>query len=520
MSEVAAAAARQLQEIARRILADGTVSAADRTLLAQAADPPVPAPANLVPADAGQPSFGHREALLRLSARKTGEDDSVRRARMRYHARMLGHAAAPQAPEFRPLVTILIPVFNRADLLAEAVESCLAQTWRPIEILVIDDGSTDDPAGALARYGDQVRLLRKPKGGVASARNLGVDQARGDFIHFLDSDDLLLPTAIEQKVAAFAAVGDADLCYGQSQWLDMRVSPPAARPARLRNLDDPIRSMIVAFAFPVPAVMLARWRMLALPRFEEDLRRSSDFRYWQQLGFAGVKAIGVTTPTATLRRFPQSLHLTPVEADDSHAVALLRGLADLARHPSAWPYGFEYLNILVEGRVHHWLGAKRSPRVDRAVAELSDAWHGGAVMFDGAPLSPLPLLASLRDGVERLRRRGQWPDQDPDGAYRQLRGALDAAIAVAPSLSGRDIEFWAATPSRDTAMAAFCDALLRHAGADRGAAIAGVVLRGATRLPKPKAARRIAHLAARLCPLLGARWSARLAIGWAMRRSR
>jgi len=139
---------------------------------------------------------------------------------------MLGYGLAPDRKEFRPLVTVLLPVGNRAGALVEAVQSCVDHTWRPIEILVVDDGSADDPQSALHPFGAQVRLIHKMNGGVASARNLGLRMAQGDFIHFLDSDDLLAPTAIENNVAAFAAVADADLCYGQSQWIDMRTVPP------------------------------------------------------------------------------------------------------------------------------------------------------------------------------------------------------------------------------------------------------------------------------------------------------
>ena len=74
---------------------------------------------------------------------------------------------------------------------------------------MVDDGSTDNPAAALQKFGDRVRVLRKPNGGVSSARNAGIAAARGDFIHFLDSDNLLLPDAVSAKIAAYAAVADA-----------------------------------------------------------------------------------------------------------------------------------------------------------------------------------------------------------------------------------------------------------------------------------------------------------------------
>ena len=145
----------------------------------------------------------HADQLVSLCRTKAAPLAPAERARRRYHARMLGHGLAPDRAEFRPLVTVLLPVYNRAGPLVEAVQSCIDQSWRPIEILVVDDGSTDDVPSALRRFGDQVRLIRKDNGGDASARNFGLAAAQGDFIHFLDSDDLLAPDAVGERRRRF-----------------------------------------------------------------------------------------------------------------------------------------------------------------------------------------------------------------------------------------------------------------------------------------------------------------------------
>jgi hypothetical protein len=430
---------------------------------------------------------------------------------------MLGFALAPDRAIFRPLVTILIPVFNRAGPLVEAVQSCLDQTWRPIEILVVDDGSEDDPASALARFGDRVRLVRKPNGGVASARNLGLRLACGDFVHFLDSDDLLCRAAIDSKIAAFAAVADADLCYGQSQWIDMRVSPPRVKALRLRELDNPIRSMIVAFAFPVPSVMIPRWRMLTMPPFEEDLRRSSDFRYWQALGFAGIKAIGIRTQAAVLRRFQQSLHENPQPDDDHHAVALLRGLRDLLRHPGAWPYAVEYLNILTSERARDWLATGKSERLGRILPELVAALREGSAAIDGQSLSMLPVLAAMRNQIEQLRRHGHWRKGEPNSAYAVLAAAILQGIETAPPITDRDIVWWTCKPDaplRYRRLHTFFTEIERRCPRRRGAALADSLLRKAPKVPRRKQAR----LATWLRPLLGARLAGSVVASWMRRR--
>lgn len=102
-----------------------------------------------------------------------------------------------------PNVSVCIITYNKAETLAEAIDSVLRQSYRDLEILVVDDGSTDDTAARVRPYLDRVRYLLKPNGGTGSARNLGTAQARGDFVAFLDGDDLWLPRKLEIQMAAF-----------------------------------------------------------------------------------------------------------------------------------------------------------------------------------------------------------------------------------------------------------------------------------------------------------------------------
>jgi glycosyltransferase involved in cell wall biosynthesis len=122
------------------------------------------------------------------------------------------------------LVTTVIPVFNRAALLREAVDSVLAQTYRPIEIVIVDDGSTDDTAAVadeLARaHAEIIRVIHQQNGGVGAAREAGRVAARGEFLQYLDSDDLLLPSRFERLVAALDAHPDCGIAYGRTRYRD------------------------------------------------------------------------------------------------------------------------------------------------------------------------------------------------------------------------------------------------------------------------------------------------------------
>src|SRR5689334_17679721 len=118
--------------------------------------------------------------------------------------------------EANPLVSVVIPAFNRAFILPEALDSVLAQTWKDFEILVVDDGSTDDSETALRPYVERfgVRFLRQANQGPAAARNRGIEAARGKYVAFLDSDDLWLPIKLSAQIPRMEAHPDVVMSYG------------------------------------------------------------------------------------------------------------------------------------------------------------------------------------------------------------------------------------------------------------------------------------------------------------------
>jgi len=119
------------------------------------------------------------------------------------------------------LVSTIIPVHNRPLLLREAVASVLAQTYRPVEIIIVDDGSTDETgreAEALAGVHSEVQAIHRENGGPGAARETGRLAARGEFIQYLDSDDLLLPTKFELQVAGLRQCDDCAVSYGKTRF--------------------------------------------------------------------------------------------------------------------------------------------------------------------------------------------------------------------------------------------------------------------------------------------------------------
>jgi glycosyltransferase involved in cell wall biosynthesis len=150
----------------------------------------------------------------------------------------------------KPLVSVMIGVYNGAAFLSEAIESVLAQTHGPLELIVVDDGSEDE-SGSIARaYGAAVRCITQPRGGMAAARNRAVAEARGDYFAFLDADDRFLPDKIERQLSIFDTDPGVDAVFGH---VTEFLSPDLDDLARSR-LRQPVDDM----PWPTPNLMLVR----------------------------------------------------------------------------------------------------------------------------------------------------------------------------------------------------------------------------------------------------------------------
>lgn len=120
------------------------------------------------------------------------------------------------------LVTAAIPTYNRASFLPEALESIFSQTFRDLEVLVVDDGSTDETPDVLADYGSRIRIVRQANQGRSAARNRAVREARGRYVSFLDSDDCWTPEKLERQVPVLEADPRVAMVHGHVEVIDGR----------------------------------------------------------------------------------------------------------------------------------------------------------------------------------------------------------------------------------------------------------------------------------------------------------
>jgi glycosyltransferase involved in cell wall biosynthesis len=112
-----------------------------------------------------------------------------------------------------PLITCIVPAYNVERYISEAIDSILAQTYQPLRIVVADDGSTDRTGEIAAGYGERITYLRQSNQGYPAAKNLGLSAAQGDFIAFLDADDVWHPEKLARQIERFKERPEMDLCF-------------------------------------------------------------------------------------------------------------------------------------------------------------------------------------------------------------------------------------------------------------------------------------------------------------------
>ncbi len=215
--------------------------------------------------------------------------------------------------------TLVIPVYNGASTIRVAIDSALAQTCENYEVLVVDDGSTDETADIVRSYSDpRLRFFQQPNGGLNAARNAGIREGKGDYIGLLDADDLWEPTKLEKHVAHLDANPDIGLSFSGSWMMDLDDKPTgmmqSPQVTNITSVDlvcrNPVgngstpllrRTALDAIAHPHPKLGHTCW-------FDEELRQSTDIECWLRLSLkTDWKIEGIAEPLTGYRINPKGL---------------------------------------------------------------------------------------------------------------------------------------------------------------------------------------------------------------------
>jgi glycosyltransferase involved in cell wall biosynthesis len=215
-----------------------------------------------------------------------------------------------------PTVSVVIVTYNKAETIEAAIRSVLDQTYRDFEVLVVDDGSTDDTAARVCAFGDGIRYLPKPNGGTGSARNLGIREARGRYVAFLDGDDLWLPNKLAVQMAAFEREPDLLAVQCSAHLVDHRLRVFETR--RCHPRQDTLMEYLQFHNLPAfsSAVIVRREAFQAIGGFGTDLVILSDWDMACRLASAGTLR-SVPDVLVLYRQYPNNqsrdvrIHLKP-----------------------------------------------------------------------------------------------------------------------------------------------------------------------------------------------------------------
>ena len=302
-----------------------------------------------------------------------------------------------------PLVSAIIATYNRAYIVCEAIDSIIGQTYKNTEIIVVDDGSTDDTQEKLQRYGSRIRIVSQNNSGPAAAWNAGIKAARGSIICFLGSDDVYLPNFVERHVSALEKAGPAVPCSlgnAITRWADGRQTSSF----ELANLRPPLEEGLWLNALDV---FLTRFvmcgQMWAIRRevleriglFDVTLRYLEDYDIGVRLALEGPWAY-VREPIVEFRQSTtgDSLSLSISSADPRlhmYMLTIRKRLADLmkARVPAVRS---KYLDMAIgKARRDIWaLGQKdaSSRFVRHSVAVYKKVEHYYLALFERSPFYP------------------------------------------------------------------------------------------------------------------------------------
>jgi len=305
------------------------------------------------------------------------------------------------------LVSVVIPCFNGARYIAAAIRSVQEQHWSELEIIVVDDGSTDGSADLVAANFPDVRLLRQANQGAAAARNHGVRQARGSWIAFLDADDIWLPGKLKAQSDMLRAEPAARVVYTAWQvWAGEAPMPDAAEAeSLLAGADDAARwagpsgwiypDLLLDCALWTSTVVVHRSVLDEIGMFDTDLHIGEDYDLWLRASRV-TRILRVDRPCALYRAHAESITRgAPLE--NYRSIVVTRAI-------SRWGYGHEPAGTAVRARVRRALARSWS---DFAVSnldagQLQRARHGALMSLRTDPMQALAWRVLVRTAIGAL----------------------------------------------------------------------------------------------------------------------
>jgi glycosyltransferase involved in cell wall biosynthesis len=273
-----------------------------------------------------------------------------------------------------PTVSVIIPAHNAAAFIAATLESVLQQTYQDFEVVVVDDGSTDQTAAIVQGVGHKVRYLHQANAGPSAARNTALRAARGQIIAFLDADDAWMPELMEQQVGVLAARPDIDGVFAWAQFMDQHGRPlPDTLRARVEGITAP---RILTGGTPVQfSTMAVRKRLFdRIGLFDPVLRQSEDWDVMLRMVLAGARFACIPRTLIWRRVHPDSLTADPDDALRWARLARQKAFTTLPLPADCQALApIATFRIVQRAALGYWRRGARGTAVERFL-EAFDAW--------------------------------------------------------------------------------------------------------------------------------------------------
>jgi glycosyltransferase involved in cell wall biosynthesis len=187
-----------------------------------------------------------------------------------------------------PLISVIIPTYNTAKYLIETLECALNQSWANKEIILVNDGSTDNTLSLLKPYMAKINYIYQENRGLGAARNTGLKAAKGDFVVFLDADDLLSPNFLEVMLKSIRERPGVDILYCWWSFID-ESGHLLPEPGRYTGQGDLFQAYVISNRFPVMAALTPKYCIDCAGGFDENKLISEDWDFWLRVSQKGYK---------------------------------------------------------------------------------------------------------------------------------------------------------------------------------------------------------------------------------------
>ena len=309
-------------------------------------------------------------------------------------------------PGSNPLVSVIIPAYNAERFVREAIDSALAQTYSPIEVVCVNDASTDNTAEILGEYGGRITRVSLSENRGPASRNAGVEASRGDWLGFLNADDLWDPRKLEVQMAAIGH-GHA-VIHSAAQFIDIDGRPTGMRPPPSKTEDVTFVDLLGGDKCCIVTALVQREAFESVGGFDAGTRHAEDWQLGLRLAAVGHTFLYIDQVLAFVRRHDANTTHNGIDMN----LGMIRAIQQTRR---------EYPTLFGrhEGKLFHrqmarflftlgWIHQDKGDYGPAAKAFWRAIWHapGWALPWPYAVATSLPFRGRLIPGLKRLVRRG------------------------------------------------------------------------------------------------------------------